>query len=600
MLFDIGSFMGEVPRVSKKLLPNQYARSAVNCDLRGGNLTPEKGCSLVQSLSGDTVTVFKQGSAWRQWPSVVDVVRSFVNDNNNRIIITGDSYPKETDSSLYPSTRRLGIPEPTVALVITLGGTAVTEGTTVSDFEEFDPTASYNIGDQRANHGAVYSCLVVIVDGQVETTEGEWEDSNSPSTSTNWEINEDIPEEIVPDIERTISYVYTIVGVWDDGSVTESAPSLPTAVIDVYEGQTVTLTGFATSAATGVYATRFRIYRLTSGTYGAEYQYVDEIALTNTSYTDSVSDEELGEILATEGWTAPDENLTGIISTSSGINVGFVKNKIYPSETFVGYAYPSTYSLTTESDIVGLGFIGSSVVVLTKTKPYILIGQNPESLSIEKIPYDQACVSKRSIVSFPGGVAYACPDGLAVMDASGLLVILTEKLFTKKQWAALGPQNIIGFWHDNAYYAFFNGESTYIRIDLAASEVSRGGLPGGVYGGYYVASDDILYLIIGTASTKNLYSFRTGELTSMTWISGTRTLENRVPIAGRVLGDFTEGSSVITMTADGEELFSKTITSNDMFRFTPQRIEEAFLTVTGTGTIDRILIGETGQEVLDV
>jgi len=118
--------MGEVPRVSKKLLPNQYSYSAVNCDLRGGNLTPEKGCSLVQSLSGDTVTVFKQGSAWRQWPSVVDVVRSFVNDNNNRIIITGDSYPKETDSSLYPSTRRLGIPEPTVALIITLGGTAVT------------------------------------------------------------------------------------------------------------------------------------------------------------------------------------------------------------------------------------------------------------------------------------------------------------------------------------------------------------------------------------------------------------------------------------------------------------------------------------------
>jgi len=526
MIFDIDSFRGEVPRISKKLLPNGYAYSAINCDMSGGNLAPDKGCTLIQALSGATVSIFKHGATWRQWSSVVDIVHSFVHDNDNRIIITGDSYPKETDSSLFPSTRRLGIPAPTGALVITLGGTA---------------------GD---------------------------------------------------DVDRTISYVYTIVGVWADGSVTESAPSLPTAVIDVYDGQTVTLTGFENAA--NAYTTNFRLYRLLSGTAGAEFQYVDEFSISSSSYLDSVSESSLGEVLPTEGWTTPNESLSGLISTSSGINVGFVGNKVYPSETFIGYAYPSDYSLTTETDIVGLGFIGSSIVVLTDTKPYILIGQNPESLSMEKIPYDQACLSKRSIVSFPGGVAFACPDGLAIISASGVLSIITEKLFTKTQWAALEPETMIGFWYDGSYYAFFSGKSTYIRIDLNASEVTRGDLPANAYGGHYVAVDDILYLVLGTALTKSLYSFRTDTVSSMTWVSGTKTLENRVPMAGRVLGDFSAGSSVITMVADGSDIFSKTVTGDGMFRFTPKRVGKAYLTVTGKATIDRILVGETGQEVLDV
>ena len=528
MLFDIDSFRGEVPRISKKLLPAQYAYSAINCDMSGGNLVPDKGCTLIQSLSGATVSIFKHGATWRQWSSVVDIVHSFVHDNNNRIIITGDSYPKETDSSLFPSTRRLGIPEPTNALTITFGGAA-----------------------------------------------GE-------------------------DVDRTISYVYTIVGKWADESVMESAPSEPTAVTDIYDGQTVTLTGFVNSTAAGVYTTHFRIYRLNSGTSGAEYQYVDEISISESSYLDSITTDNLGEILSTEGWTAPEATFSGILSTSSGINVGFVGNKIYPSETFIGYAYPSGYSLTTETDIVGLGFIGSSVVVLTNTKPYILTGQNPESLSIEKIPFDQACLSKQSIVSFPGGVAYACPDGLAVINASGNLVVVTEKLFTKMQWAALNPENIIAFWYDGVYYAFFSGSTAYIRIDFTVGEITRGVLPANMYGGHYVAIDDILYLILGSASVKNLYSFQTGVVSSMTWVSGTRTLANKVPMSGRVLGTFTAGPAVITMTADGTTLFSKSVTSDGMFRFPPKRVGEAYLTVTGKATVDRIVVGEFGQEVLDV
>ena len=530
-LIDIQNFRGELPIVSSKLLPNGCASSTSNCDLKGGNLKPDSACTLVSNLNGTTVSIYKHGTAWRQWSSQVDIAHSFVHDNNGRIIITGDGYPKETDSSIYPTMRRLGIPEPTNALTITLGGTA-----------------------------------------------GE-------------------------DVDRSVSYVYTIVGKWSDGTVTESAPSSPTAFTDIYDGQTVTLTGFTDATATGVYTTHFRIYRLTSGSTSSEYLYVDEITIITTSYLDSVATASLGEVLPTEGWTAPEPDLEGILSTSSGINVGFVDNKVYASETFIGYAYPADYALTTETDIVGLGFIGSTVVVLTDTKPHLLIGQNPESLSIEKLPYDQACVSKRSIVSFPGGVAYACPDGLAVINASGTLSIFTEKIFSKKQWNDLNPENIIAFWYDGDYYAFFSGATGYIRIDFQNMEISRGTLPANMYGGHYVASDDILYLILGTSSTRSLYSFKTGSDTAMTWTSKTyQYSQYPVPMAARVLGTFTTGNPnvVITLTGDGSTIFSKTITSDDMIRFAPIRARDFAVTVTGLATVDRIVVAESGYEVFDV
>ena len=529
-LIDIAEFKGEVPIVSTKMLPASYASVTSNCDLSGGNLKPEKACSLVQSLTGTTISIYKHGSAWRQWATDINVVNSFVNNNGGRIIITGDGYPKETDSSIYPTTRRLGIPEPTNALTITLGGTA-----------------------------------------------GE-------------------------DVDKTVSYVYTIVGKWADGSVTESAPSPPTGTTDVYDGQTITLTGFTDSTATGVYTTHFRIYRLNSGTTGAEFQYVDEITVITSSYLDEVSDEALGEVLPTDGWTAPSTSLSGLISTSSGINVGFVANKIYASETFIGYAYPDDYSLTTETDIVGLGFIGSTVVVLTQSKPYLLIGQNPESLSLEKLPHDQTCVSKRSIVSFPGGVAYACPDGIAVINSSGNLSIVTKKLFSKAQWSALTPSGIIAFWYDGVYYAFFSGSTSFIRIDFADNEIIRGTLQANMYGGHYVPTEDILYLVLGSSSAKSLYSFRTGSSTSATWTSKNFQFASEpVPMAARVMGTFAEGAyPTVTLTGDGATIFSKSVTSDDMIRFTPKRARDFTISITGLATVDRVIVAESGYEVFDV
>ena len=118
---------------------------------------------------------------------------------------------------------------------------------------------------------------------------------------------------------------------------------------------------------------------------------------------------------------------------------GFAGNKVYFSETYIPYAFPATYALPTDSDVVALGFNGSSVVAVTKTFPYLFVGQDPSTVSPVKVNYEQACVSARSLVNVPGGVIYATPDGLFFLDASGQGKLLQTKPLLKNNGKTSTP-----------------------------------------------------------------------------------------------------------------------------------------------------------------
>jgi len=535
-MIDIGIFKGEVPRVADKLLPVEYASSAINCDLESGNLQPLKGVSSVQDVGATCTSIYKMSTSYLQWAANVNVVKSLVADSGNRILISGDGYPKETNASLaigsgtYPSaTRRLGIPAPTNALTVTLNGTA-----------------------------------------------GE-------------------------DIVHSSSYVYTIVGEWADGSVVESAPSVATDVFDVYSDITPRLTGFVDATATGVYTTHFRIYRLNSGTTGAEYQYVDDIAVTETYLDDTVLDADLGEVLPTTYWTAPESTLTGLIATSHGLVFGFDGNTIYPSEIFIPYAYPSIYSLVTESDIVGLGYTGSLVVVLTETVPYMLIGQEPETLSLRRLGHPQSCVAARSIVNIPGGVVYASPDGLYKIDESGLGTLVTRNVMTKEQWKALIPANLIGFLYDEYYIGFFSGTTAGFSLNLNSGEYKTIAMTQNVYGGTYSPESDLLYLIQAKSSVREIVSWQSGSDLDYTWISKIFTSTVReVYTACKVCGTFTAGSVTLSFYVDGVLGGTKVVTSDSIFRINIKGCTSFHVKAVGKATIDRILVGGSVNEIVEI
>jgi hypothetical protein len=80
-----------------------------------------------------------------------------------------------------------------------------------------------------------------------------------------------------------------------------------------------------------------------------------------------------------------------------------------------------------------------------------------------KSDLEQACVSKRSIVSTNGVVVYASPDGLIMLTPGGSQMI-TEKYFNRAQWQTyFQPTSIHAYSHDMKYIAFYeieNGDGT--------------------------------------------------------------------------------------------------------------------------------------------
>ncbi|MCP4116464.1 MAG: hypothetical protein GY737_13850 [Desulfobacteraceae bacterium] len=530
MLIDIQPVQGETPRITEKKLPTNSASKAVNCDFRAGNLRPIRGFSTGETVGTATKTIYKRAASWLKWDSVVDVVPSFVHNSGGRIAYTGDGYPKETNTALGTSSRRLGIDAPANALTVALSGTP-----------------------------------------------GE-------------------------DVLRTASYVYTRIGKWADGSVVESAQSYPTAPYDVKTGHIVTLSGFVDSTMSGVFTTHFRIYRMNSGNAGTEYQFLKDIPVGSSEWIDTISDADIGEdVLSTMGWSYPVEDLSGLVSTTHGFLVGFSGNKIYPSEVFTPYAFPVKYAMPTDSDIVAVGFNGSSVVALTKTYPYLFVGYDPGTLSAMKLNYEQACVSARSVVNVPNGVIYATPDGLFLLDASGQGRLLTDGTFRPEQWTALNPSSIFAFRYNDSYLAFFEGDTEGIEFRMGDNTLRRFSTTRPVYGGFYDAEEDVLYLVRQDAAnvSREIVSFEThSELLDYTWWSKTFSFTSSITIAVALIqGDFTEGDVQLQVYCDGALASESTVSDDSLVIWEPVRGTEIMIKLTGKATVEKVFVASSAFEV---
>ena len=250
---------------------------------------------------------------------------------------------------------------------------------------------------------------------------------------------------------ETRVYTYTFVAK-ESGFDFESAPTDASTSVDVRTGQTVSLSGFASVPEGGYIVTHKRIYRAVSGVY----LFVAEISAADSSFTDDVEPQDLGEELATLTWSAPPQTLSGLTNLPNGLMAGFSGRDIYFCDPYHPHAWPEQYIQTVDYPIVGLGRMDTTLAVLTKGTPYLIQGTHPLNMSVVKADIEQACVSKRSIVSLLGGVMYAAPDGLMLLSPGGSRIV-TERLFDFAQWQAFfKPESIHAYQHDNQYIAFYN------------------------------------------------------------------------------------------------------------------------------------------------
>jgi hypothetical protein len=267
------------------------------------------------------------------------------------------------------------------------------------------------------------------------------------------------PDPLQNDTTTYTSYVYTYVNEFGE----ESAPSDPSDTVQRNENATTTVitpTGTPTGVDPDYGVTYKRIYRAVTGALGSEFRFVAEIPLDQGEYEDSLLDSELGEVLESDDWDLPPDDLRYILALPNGIMVGASANRLCFSVQNRPHAWPIAYRLATDSDITGLGNVDTTIVVGTQTFVYTASGNTPDAYSMSKPVAPHSCQSARSLAYLRGiGVVFAGPDGLMAVSGPTEVTNLTETIFTREQWQALDPTTILGISHDDIYFFFWGPDN---------------------------------------------------------------------------------------------------------------------------------------------
>lgn len=294
---------------------------------------------------------------------------------------------------------------------------------------------------------------VTAVSGDTITAEGQIGGRYAPG-GTYVQVFQD--DEVTP---RT--YVYTYV-VTIGGQEMEGGPSPPSDVADAGFNQSVLVSGFVNPNTTD-YDTNFtaiRLYRFQEGDDGAgAFLFHSELAVNTGDITDTTLGDDLLEPLSTTGYLPPPADLQGLIELPNGLVAGFSGKELLYPVPYQLHAWPVSGRKAVHDTIVGIGAFGNSVAVVTAGIPQIFTGEDPESVSPERIELVEPCASKRGTVDMGYGVAYPGPRGL-VLVSIGRAEIVTEDMFTEDEWRELNPPSFVACRFGDRYLCFYDTGGT--------------------------------------------------------------------------------------------------------------------------------------------
>lgn len=294
------------------------------------------------------------------------------------------------------------------------------------------------------------------------------------------------------------AWYYTYVNRYGE----ESGPSPVKSITDYGSGSVVLTAYSAPGAGFGIKEAnvggrygKIRLYRSMSSVSGAEFQFVKDTNVDNTTnfttlaITDDVADADLGAVCPTELYDIGiPSGIAGLVGLPSGMVAGFVGNTVYFSELLLPGSWSSSFKKSFPYKIVGLAPYGAMLFVLTEGLIYIITGVDPTNLSQDKFNGFFPCVSKRGIAVTTYGVIFPTYEGLILVSDSGPKNI-TFDFLTDQDWNSYYPAYMHGEFYSGKYFGFYYKDaSTYGAVIF---DVQNGILTDLQY--YYLAS----YVAVG-------------------------------------------------------------------------------------------------------
>jgi len=575
--FKIENFKGKVSKVTPRLLAEGFAVEATNCEVSSGDIEPIRKplfehiftMSLLTGVSGanaissiflyapttnstgsPTAVTDNLGYWFNVWGADVDFISDFTKNDPLHIIYTDSSESDALDT--YPKYTNL---ERAISTV------------------DVAPANHYPLGIPAPSIAPAISDLVVGTGEEVDKT--------------------------------TVYYVYTFV----DSEGRESAPSPVSTKHEILPGGEVAFSLFSDFLQEEDYIdnidiTGYRIYASTTGSSGSVFLRChgeDGLFTELNGGVVTVSDDLTyrGDILETQTWLFPHKDMIGITPMPNGIMAGFIKDtkQLVFSEPYVSYAYPAEYDQILDSKIVGLGMIGDSLFVGTTGMPYLIAGAHPSAFSVSRLDFEQACLSKRSIVNIMDGLLYACPDGLMFVSPSGSK-LATEDIISRDQWQLYNPKTIHAYQHENKYFGFYynDAEDSFRGFIFNIQDSHFIDLSFGAIGGYRNIYDDTLYLV----DENNEIMKWAGDSTKEEYTWKSKVYRTPYPVNFGAAQIIAEGYPIkfSLIVDDVEKITEREIDSSRGFRlpagFTGRDWQ---VSVVGSHTISAIRVSDTLSEL---
>lgn len=256
------------------------------------------------------------------------------------------------------------------------------------------------------------------------------------------------------------AWVYTYVRTWPDGTTDEGPPSDAASFTAAGEDVDLTLPNAGAPIFADYGITHKRIYRAIGGTY----KFIAEVTAATTTYTDNTADADAGEDLETVEYLSPPDTAKGAIFLENGVIALFDQNVLLLSDPYRAHAYPQANRYTLPFPIVGLGQIGTMVIVCTTAYTWRFSGASPDAMTPYRYAARFPCKSKRSIVSDQYGVRYVSDHGIVQVTPSEV-ALATKQLEDQDSWWRYIPETVHAqSYADGRYIGFYKtGESSGIH-----------------------------------------------------------------------------------------------------------------------------------------
>lgn len=400
-----------------------------------------------------------------------------------------------------------------------------------------------------------------------------------------------------PEILSSIVFAYTFVTDLDE----ESPPSPASAAVDWHAPLGATLSGFSAPPA-GRGVNRRRIYRSETSELGiTDLYFIAEQPISASTFVFEPNTHPIQEVIPSNDFDPPPTDMQGIISMPNGMMAAFAGKELLFCEPFIPHAWPIRYRLKVDFPIVGLAAFGSSLAVLTTGQPYIVQGTAPENMSMERIEVNYPCASARSIVDLGYSAVYASPEGL-VMISTGRAEVISRRLWTREQWAALNPATFIAGQYDGAYvvsYEIGPGARAMMVLDLTGDQPFLTHATIQAAAMHYDLQTGSLFILEGASTGTEVRKWDAGTPLTYRWRSGLIHVGGAVGFgAAMTQTDLGEGVSTTTRVFANTALHHTETELDKPYRLPDGMYERWEFECEGTAVVTGYLIGGDITELL--